>query len=273
MSWESIPYWTKLDISLTTGQVMGRLLPNSSTFTAKYTYYNSPSDYRAGRLQTTQTWNYSTNVSLGMTPNTPLGTTTYDYNERGQILSITGNGTTPSAYTYDAAGRTTTLTTWRGAAGDPATAQVTTWIYSTHPTLPLVRSKKYPGRPIGIDYTYAADGSMATRDWERPDGSNRLRTTYSTNNFGQTTGKVIARNGLEYAFTSPDAANCLLPYNGFREPLAEMSLESILYWPKLEISPTTGQAMGRRDVNSLSFPRFGETAGWFHGGNGCWMQG
>jgi hypothetical protein len=54
-------------------------------------------------------------------------------------------------------------------------AQVTTWVYSSHPTLPLVRSKKYPRRPIGIDYTYAADGSLATRYWERPDGSNRLR--------------------------------------------------------------------------------------------------
>jgi hypothetical protein len=103
-------------------------------------------------------------------------------------MDLSETAMTPSAYAYDAAGRTTTLTTWRGAAGDAATAQVTTWIYSTHPTLPLVRSKKYPGRPIGIDYTYAADGSLATRDWERPDGSNRLRTTYSTNSFGQTTG-------------------------------------------------------------------------------------
>jgi YD repeat-containing protein len=180
MSWESIPFWPKLEISATTGQVTGRQLPNSSTYTAKYTYYTGAADHRAGRLATSSTWTYPSNAALG--------TTTYNYNERGQVVSITGNGTTPSAYTYDAAGRTTTLTTWRGAAGDPATAQVTTWTYSTHPTLPLVRSKKYPGRPIGIDYSYAADGSLAARDWERPDGSNRLRTTYSTNSFGQTTG-------------------------------------------------------------------------------------
>ena len=55
--------------------------------------------------------------------------------------------------------------------------------------------------------------------------------------------KVIARTGLEYAFTSPEAANCLLAYNGFREPLAEMSWESIPYWAKLKISGTTGQIM------------------------------
>jgi hypothetical protein len=38
MSWESIPFWPKLEISATTGQVTGRQLSNSSTYTAKYTY-------------------------------------------------------------------------------------------------------------------------------------------------------------------------------------------------------------------------------------------
>jgi hypothetical protein len=91
-------------------------------------------------------------------------------------MDLSETAMTPSAYTYDAAGRTTTLTTWRGAAGDAATAQVTTWTYSTHPTLPLVRSKKYPGRPDGIEYTYAADGSLASRNWEHIKGLERVRT-------------------------------------------------------------------------------------------------
>ena len=77
-------------------------------------------------------------------------------------MDLSETAMTPSAYTYDAAGRTTTLTTWRGAAGDAATAQVTTWTYSTHPTLPLVRSKKYPGRPIGIDYTVTVSATGIT---------------------------------------------------------------------------------------------------------------
>jgi|GEM_PF-5434057 hypothetical protein len=29
--------------------------------------------------------------------------------------------------------------------------------------------------------------------------------------------RVIARNGLGYAFTSPELANCLLAYNGFAQ--------------------------------------------------------
>ena len=153
-------------------------------------------------------------------------------------MDLSETAMTPSAYTYDAAGRTTTLTTWRGAAGDAATAQVTTWTYSTHPTLPLVRSKKYPGRPIGIDYTYAADGSLATRDWERPDGSNRLRTTYSTNSFGQTTGVTYSNAAVtppvafaydragRVRYRTDAAGTTLLEYRYDGTPLTETTVSA-----------------------------------------------
>ena len=59
------------------------------------------------------------------------------------------------------------------AAETAATVQTTQWTYSAHPTLSLVRTKTYPGRPIGVDYTYASDGSLATRDWERNARSHR----------------------------------------------------------------------------------------------------
>ena len=193
MSWGTIPHWPKLEIEAATGNVIGHLLPDASTYTGKFTYFNSPSDHRAGRVSSYQTWTYQPSSQ-------EMGTTYYHYDALGQTLASYGPGTTPSAYTYDAGGRMTHLRTWRNApslnpgnidadlaaAETAATVQTTQWTYSAHPTLSLVRTKTYPGRPIGVDYTYASDGSLATRDWERTDGSNRLRTTYLLDNFGRT---------------------------------------------------------------------------------------
>ena len=53
--------------------------------------------------------------------------------------------------------------------------------------LQLVNSKKYPGQATTVDYTYNNDGSLATRTWERTDGSNRLRTRYGYSDHGQLT--------------------------------------------------------------------------------------
>ncbi len=191
MSWNAIPHWPKLDVSPSTGQVTGQLLPNSSLYTVKYTYFTGTQDHRAGRVESATTWKDQPTSQA-------LGTTSYHYNAKGQVLASYGSGTTPSAYIYDGAGRMTQLRTWQSppslSAGTidndlmtaAAAAQTTTWSYSSHPTLPLVRSKQHHGRPSAVNYTYALDGSLATRDWERTDGTARLRTTYVANNFGQT---------------------------------------------------------------------------------------
>jgi YD repeat-containing protein len=65
--------------------------------------------------------------------------------------------------------------------------------------------------------------------------------------------KIVSHNGLDYAFTSPEAANVLLPYSAFREPLAEMSWDTIPHWPKLEINPSTGLISARLLPNSALF--------------------
>jgi hypothetical protein len=191
MSWNAIPHWPKLDVSPSTGQVMGQLLPNSSLYTVKYTYFTGTQDHRAGRVESATTWKDQPTSQA-------LGTTSYHYNAKGQVLASYGSGTTPSAYIYDGAGRMTQLRAWQSppslSAGTidndlmtaAAAAQTTTWSYSSHPTLALVRSKQHHGRPSAVNYTYALDGSLATRDWERTDGTARLRTTYVANNFGQT---------------------------------------------------------------------------------------
>ncbi|RFC47279.1 MAG: hypothetical protein DVB22_003183, partial [Verrucomicrobia bacterium] len=91
----------------------------------------------------------------------------------------------------------------------------------------------------GTDYTTAR--SIAGVPGEEP-----LSSETVTRRSGAMFRRVVARGGLDMAFSSPDAANVLLPYNGWREALAEPSWDTIPHWPRLAISPSTGQVTSRQ---------------------------
>ena len=56
--------------------------------------------------------------------------------------------------------------------------------------------------------------------------------------------KVISKDGVDYFFSSPDAANVAITYNAFREPLKDYAWESMPHWPGLERN-SVGQVMGK----------------------------
>ena len=198
-AWESMPHWPGLERN-SVGQVTGRLLPGSTQYTEKYTYFATGTDHRVGRLRSRETLTYA-----GGGAGATKGTTFFHYNALGQVLAEWGSGTPTTLYSYDVSGRMTRLRTYRSAPSLPApddstaigtaltaaetaaTVQITEWGYIPVADLALVSSKKYPGQSTTVDYTYNADGSLATRTWERTDGSNRLRTRYGYSDHRQLT--------------------------------------------------------------------------------------
>ena len=113
------------------------------------------------------------------------GTTRYDFNNRGQLTNQWGGGAYPVAYTYDNEGRMTSLGTYRtgyftaatwSAAAAGLTPDVTSWTYAPGFAQPL--EKIYPpdsaSKPLNkkLLYTYHANGSLATRVWQRGITSN-----------------------------------------------------------------------------------------------------
>jgi|GEM_PF-1506394 len=196
-SWDTIPHWPKLEVNSGTGLITARLLPNSSIFTEKYTHFTSATDHRAGRIKSSTTW-----TTLTTPPE--KGVTYYHYNPRGQILASYGSGSPTTLYKYDGVGRMNNLRTYRTAPALPlpdaanidaaittaesaATVELTTWSYGFHAAVNLPRFKSYPGQSQSIIYGYRPDGSLATRDWSRSDGTHRLRTSWLYSNAGKLT--------------------------------------------------------------------------------------
>ena len=134
---------------------------------------------------------------------------------------------------------------WLAAAStrkSPLSARpVSSWLGHTATAIPLSWSN--------------AGGTVITSAVARSlSGSGLINSVLSTEtrtlrNSGQFR-KIISRNGLSIAFTSPDAANITLPYNNWKDPLAAMSWESIPHWPKLQIDAATGQVTARLLPNS-----------------------
>jgi RHS repeat-associated protein len=196
-SWDTIPHWPKREVNSATGLITKRFLPNSSVLTETYTYFSSPTDHRTGRIRSSITETSGSSEQ-------EKGVTYYHYNARGQLLASYGSGAPTTLYKYDGLGRMINLRTYRtapslpmpdaanidtaiSAADSAATVELTTWTYGNHPALPLPRHKSYTGQSEAIKYGYHPDGSLATRDWSRTDGANRLRTTWLYSDAGKLT--------------------------------------------------------------------------------------
>jgi len=98
----------------------------------------------------------------------PDGTSvTNEFLLSGQLKQASGSRTYPVGYSYDYAGRMTTMTNW---SGFPNTgARVTTWNYN--PYRGWLDNKRYAnkdtGMPgsLGLDYTYTPAGRLEARTW------------------------------------------------------------------------------------------------------------
>jgi len=207
-SWDSIPHWPKREVDSATGLITKRFLPNSSVLTETYTYFSSPGDHRTGRIKSSSTWTTPASTSE------VKGVAYYHYNARGQLLASYGSGTPTTLYKYDGLGRMINLRTYRTSPSLPlpdaanidaaittaesaATVELTTWAYGTHPALPLPRHKSYHGQTESIKYGYSPDGSLATRDWSRTDGANRLRTSWLYSNAGKLTATHYGSTAIQ----------------------------------------------------------------------------
>ena len=134
---------------------------------------------------------------------------------------------------------------WLAAAStrkSPLSARpVSSWLGHTANAIPLSWSNQG-----GTILTSAVARSLS--------GSGLINSVLSTEtrtlrNAGQFR-KIISRNGLDIAFTSPEATNITLSYNNWKDPLAAMSWESIPHWPKLQMDAATGQVTARLLPNS-----------------------
>ncbi len=143
-------------------------------------------------------------------------TTSYTYDKRGRVVSIThpdggvvnnqyypsgdlmmtwGARTYPVGYTYDPQGRMRTMVTWRNFEQDSGRA-VTEWIYS--PLNGTLQAKKYADGST-VQYTYGPGGRLATRQWARG-----VTTTYEY--YGDAAGdlKTGDLKKIDYADGTPD---------------------------------------------------------------------
>jgi|GEM_PF-7001912 len=136
----------------------------------------------AGEARQTTTYAYDNRGRLA-TLTLPSGdTVTSTYHPTGELHTHQGAQTYPVTYTYDYAGRLKTLKT-KGAAGDA----VTTWIYNDKGQ--LVEKRYADGK--GPTYARTPAGRIISRTWARG-----ITTTYTRDNLGQLTGKTYGDGGV-----------------------------------------------------------------------------
>jgi len=174
----------------------------------------------------------------------PDGTfATNAYTTQGWMSQTSGSRTYPAGYTFDAQGRTKTLTTWTNFPSSGSA--VTTWNYDANRG--WLNSKKYADNN-GPSYTYTAAGKLKTRTWARG-----VVTTNSYNSAGQLSGigypagtpsvaMVYDRSGNNSTFTQ-GAITTTWTDNGASQVLSE----SYSGGPLSGISVTNGyDSLGRR---------------------------
>ena len=117
----------------------------------------------------------------------------YSYFPTGELKQQYGSDTYPQLYSYDAAGRMKTLTTYKYYNPHlPSHGQaVTTWNYT--PQRGFLTSKIYDDGK-SVSYTYNYDGSLATRIWSRG-----ITTTYAYDNSG-------SLSGITYSDSTPSVS-------------------------------------------------------------------
>ena len=181
-SYSSLPSQSLLSSVLNISDAMGRTIEstNGRGHVVQYAY-TANGDQLASTTQVNAApggGNLVTSYAHTVTPGTgtlvtitlPDGSHQYQQtNLLGQTTRQWGSQTNPVSFTYDAAGRMTTHTTYRAAVGANAdafpsvTGDTTTWTYD--PSGVLLQKTYADGK--GPQYTYDIAGRILTRTWAR----------------------------------------------------------------------------------------------------------
>lgn len=142
-----------------------------------YSYYSN-----SGRVETITTGDGSSQQGIQR----------FAYTDRGEPKQVWGGTPYPVEYGYDVWGRKTSMKTYQTGSnwasetwpGGSETPDTTTWVYGTNGLKKWLTEKQFADHasspPRNIEYTYKADGSIATRTWSRKyNSSDRIVTTYS----------------------------------------------------------------------------------------------
>ena len=148
------------------------------------------------------TWNYYDKMARTTNVIAPDGgSVTNEYLLTGLLKKTYGSRTYPVEYTYDYAGRMSTMKTWQNFAAGSGSA-LTTWNYDG--CRGWLTNKLYADS-TGPNYSYTAGGRLKTRTWARiGTSSQRIVTTYSygfddaatDNQHGDLTGVSYANDPL-----------------------------------------------------------------------------
>jgi hypothetical protein len=166
---------------------------------------------------------------------------TREYILTGEIKTVSGEGLPLSEYTYDYAGRTKSVRTWRKLS-DPQSSSVVTWDYD--PRRGWLIRKTFEDQP-GPTYEYSPGGKLRKRIWARQisaDCATRIATEYKYNSAGDLVD--IAYNdgltaNLHYDYDRRGRLRCVtqgncsawLEYNALGEVASEGRLEdSMTRW-------------------------------------------
>jgi RHS repeat-associated protein len=135
--------------------------------------------------------------------------TYFAYDALGQLTRQWGDAAYPVSYAYDANGRMTNMTTYRGqddfaSASWPAgaTGDVTTWRYD--PATGLLTQKIYADEK-GPSYSYNEAGQLVVRTWAR--ATNTLTTTYEYDG----AGRLLS---VDYSDATPDVTYAYFRHGG-----------------------------------------------------------
>ncbi len=118
--------------------------------------------------------------------------TDYTYNKRGQVTSVTGNGTYPIDYDYDSYGRRIEQIQDRGGSNESKV----TWVYDDVENTGLMVQKRHYKTSTSYDDTdfeYSDLGQVSKRTWDRG--------VYTTYGYSTSTGELLTEN---HSDTTPD---------------------------------------------------------------------
>ena len=127
----------------------------------------------------------------------------FDYNSLGKVTRSWGDTDYPTEKVYDDHGRVTQLKTYRNGSGWTANAwptttgdaDVTSWTYDAASGLVTAKTDA-AGK--SVNYTYNANGKLATRTWARLNGGTALTTAYG---YSTATGELLT---VDYSDSTPD---------------------------------------------------------------------
>ena len=226
------------------------------------THYDSHGwvDYVEDAAGNQTTFTYDSATGRKVSQIDAMSNTTYmSYSAFGQLEKTWGSGAYPVSYNYDAYGRMTAMSTYRGGSdwssaswpANPGTADTTTWMYNEATGL-LTNKQDAAGQ--SVTYTYATGGKLASRTWSRLVGGAQCAATYSYNDAGDL-------SELNYSDSTPDVS---FTYDRLgRQKTAESSVSAHTFaYNGLLLDTETIISSAGTNVIDRSYDGYGRAAGF-----------